>query len=195
MPCSELLPALHVGFERSPGHGGASRARRCTNGLEPRRRAARPIGRMPARLIRAAVVLALLVFTAPAEAIVLISPEEAALPAGEIPELNLRGSPTRRPTVIIVSPPAHAGLVRSPLHLIMRFRAFGGAGIDSDSVVVTYKKTPAIDITQRIIRFISEDGIDVPQAEVPPGVHKFRIQLKDRSGRAGAADFDFQVAK
>jgi hypothetical protein len=37
----------------------------------------------------------------------------------------------------------------------LEFRAFGGSKIDPDSVVVTYLKDPAIDITQRITPFIS----------------------------------------
>ena len=131
----------------------------------------------------------------PAEAFELISPAEAALPAGTIPALDLRGSPTRRPNVIVVSPPPGAGLVYSPLNLKLNFRAFGGAQINLDSVVVTYIKQPAIDITQRIQPYITADGIDVLQAEVPPGEHKFWIELKDQDGRIGGGEFTFEVAK
>jgi hypothetical protein len=96
---------------------------------------------------------------------------------------------------VVVSPPPTAGVVRSPLSLKIRLRAFGGAKVDPDSIVVTYKKTPKIDITQRIMPFISADGIDVPDAEVPPGIHEFRIELKDNDGRLGATEFKFQVGK
>jgi hypothetical protein len=72
---------------------------------------------------------------------------------------------------------------------------FGGAKVDPDSIVVTYKKTPEIDITQRIMPFITADGIDVPDAEVPPGTHTFRIEVKDNKGYLGATDFSFRVGK
>src|SRR5471030_1970254 len=104
----------------------------------------------------------------PAGAFQLITTEEAALPAGTVPALELRGSPTRRPNVTVVSPPPGAGLVHSPLDLKLQFRAFGGAEIDPNSVVVTYLKDPAIDVTQRLTPFISAAGIDVSQTDVPP---------------------------
>jgi hypothetical protein len=143
----------------------------------------------------AAICSAPIVVATPAEAFQLVTNDEAALPAGAIPALELRGSPTRRPNVVVVSPQPGAGLIHSPLDLKLRFYAFGGAQIDLDSVVVTYLKQPAIDITQRIAPFITAAGIDVSQAEVPPGTHQFWIELKDKSGRIGAAQFRFQVAK
>ena len=62
-------------------------------------------------------------------------------------------------------------------------------------MVVTYLKTPAIDITQRIMPFISAEGINILQAEVPPGKHQFWIELKDNDGRVGGTEFTFQVVK
>ena len=137
----------------------------------------------------------LLAATMRVDAFQLITPEEAALPAGPVPGFQLRGSPTRRPNVTIIWPPPTAGVLHSPLNVKLQFRAFGGAVIDPNSVVVTYLKTPAIDITQRIMPFISADGINISQAEVPPGKHQFWIELKDNDGRIGATEFTFQVVK
>jgi hypothetical protein len=131
----------------------------------------------------------------PAQAFQLITPAEAALPPAAIPAPELRGSPTRRPNITVARPAPDAGLVHSPLELKITFRAFGGAAIDLDSVVVTYLKQPAVDITQRIMPFITVGGIDIMQAEVPPGLHQFWIELKDKDGRIGGAEFGFQVAK
>jgi hypothetical protein len=125
----------------------------------------------------------------------LVTSEEAALPARSIPLLELRGSPTRRPIVVVVSPAPGAGLVHSPLDLRLEFRAFGGSEIDPDSVVVTYLKDPAIDITQRITPFISASGIIITQAGIPPGKHEFWVQLKDKDGRLGGGEVSFQVTK
>ena len=136
-----------------------------------------------------------LVAATPAAAFQLITAEEAALPAGVVPVLELRGSPTRRPNITVVSPPPNAGLVHAPLDLKLVFRAFGGATIDPNSVVVTYLKDPAIDVTQRLTPFISAAGIDVSQADVPPGKHQFWIELKDNDGRVGSGEFSFQVSK
>ena len=130
-----------------------------------------------------------------ARAFELVTRDEAALPAGEAPSLVMRGSPLRRPSILVVSPPPEAGLMHSPIDLKLRFHAFGGAEIDPESVVVTYLKHPTIDITQRITPFITAEGIEIDKVDVPPGAHQFWIEVKDKSGRAGAAELSFQVAK
>ena len=129
-----------------------------------------------------------------AHAFQLVTPQEAALPAADPPTLALRGSPTRRPNVTVVSPPAGAGLVHSPLALKIKFHAFGGAAIDPDSVIVTYLKQPAIDVTQRLAKAITADGVELDQVEAPPGAHHFWVEVKDNSGRIGAAELSFTVA-
>jgi len=161
---------------------------------------ARPSGpRMPrtwrAGACGAACLIGLFVLVTPADAIELVTAQEAALPPNQTPLLVFQGSPLRRPSITIVSPPANGGVMTSPLALKVKLEAHGGAKIDPDSIVVTYRKTPLINITQRIMPFISADGIVVPDAEVPPGVHEFRIELKDSHGNSGAADFSFQVGK
>jgi hypothetical protein len=144
----------------------------------------------------AAGLFAWLVMTgSQAGAFQLITSEEAALPVRSVPLLELRGSPTRRPIVVVVSPPPGAGLIHSPLELKLEFRAFGGSKIDPDSVVVTYLKDPAIDITQRITPFISTSGIIITEADVPPGRHEFWVQLKDKDGRLGGGEVSFQVTR
>jgi hypothetical protein len=144
----------------------------------------------------AAGVLAIFLAAAnPGRAFELVTPKEAALPAAPVLSLNLRGSPTRRPAVIVVSPPPAAAQLSSPLDVKLQFRAFGGATIDPSTVVVTYLKQPAIDLTQRLTPFITAQGIDISQVEVPPGKHQFWIELKDNEGRVGGAPFSFQVGQ
>jgi len=143
-------------------------------------------------LIANAVVLPT---ASPAQAFVLVTLEEAALPQSGAPEPALSRSPTRRPSVTVVSPPAHAGMIHSPFDLKLRFHAFGGARIDPTTVIVTYLKDPRIDITQRITPFITADGIYISHAEVPPGRHQFWIELKDNDGRVGAGELSFGVSR
>lgn len=130
----------------------------------------------------------------PAQAFQLIAAEEAALPPGTVPTFKARGSPSRLPSIIVLSP-SGAGAVYSPLSLRLRFSAFGGAAIDPDSVVITYIKQTNIDITPRVKSFITADGIDIVQAEVPPGMHQFWVELVDTDGRSNGREFDFQVIK
>ena len=121
-----------------------------------------------------------------ARAVQLVSEQEAAYP--DDPYQRSRGSPTPGPQIELVSP-ALTGLVKSPFHLKIRFKAHGGAVIDRDSIAITYKKIPPIDVTQRIDPFIHAEDIDVPEAELPPGTHPFQIVVKDSRGRWSAPLF------
>ena len=141
----------------------------------------------------AACLAAILGATIPATAFELITVAEAALPRGTPPSFEIRGSPAHLPTITVVSPHVGGGAVYSPLELKLDFHAFGGAAIDPDSVVITYIKQPNIDISPRIKPFITVHGIDIAQAEVPPGLHQFWIELKDTDGRIGGREFDVQV--
>jgi hypothetical protein len=142
----------------------------------------------------AGVLLAVAVDGAPA--LVLITPEEAALPdaVGAAHELGVRGV-TRGPMVSVVSPAPDAGAVRSPLRLLLRFESHGGAVIDPNSVKVVYLKNPAINLTQRIGDLVMTGGIDLRSTEVPPGTHYIRIEVKDTAGRLGSATFALFVLK
>jgi hypothetical protein len=151
-------------------------------------RRARAIGRL-------SVCLAVLFAAATsAAAFELVTPNEAALPPGKVPSAAVRGSPTRRPSITIISP-SGAGAIYSPVDLKVSFSAFGGATIDPDTVVVTYVKLPEIDITPRIREFITANGIDIAHADVPPGLHQFWIELKDSNGNFNGREVEFLVLK
>jgi hypothetical protein len=147
--------------------------------------------RVTGRLVAACALFAALCAGFPASALQLITESEAALPADHARDRGI----LRGPTIVIVSPPPAAGSIRSPLNLKIRFQGHGGATIDVDSVLLTYVKKPAVDLTQRIQRFIAPTGIDVQNAEVPPGTHTLRVNVTDSDGRASRTDFTFSVSK
>ncbi len=132
------------------------------------------------------VLLSLPLAMAPARADQLITPAEAALPSPPDSGLTLRGI-TRGPAIEQVEPSADAKGVSSPVKLKVLFSARNNATIDTGSVKVTYIKTPAVDLSARLKPHITPDGIDLKDAEVPPGTHLIRIDLKDSQGRASTA--------
>jgi hypothetical protein len=140
----------------------------------------------------AACTLALSSFVADARAIELVTQEEAMLPDDP---LGVPRGVTRAPDILLISPAANAGLVRSPLALKILFEAHGGSQIDPDSIVVTYHKIPSIDMTQRIRSFIRPKGIEIPVAELPVGKHLIRIDVKDNAGRDAAKLLTISVKK
>jgi hypothetical protein len=133
----------------------------------------------------------LLIAGTAAGAATLITESEAALPSDTTAGRGI----SRGPRVTIVSPPPTGGLVRSPVNFRLRFESFGGARINVESVVITYKKLPPIDLTQRVTAFITSEGVAMPVAEVPPGTHRIEVEVKDSDGRTGWADFTFSVGK
>jgi hypothetical protein len=149
------------------------------------------------RLLGAGTLLAALLPAMPAmpeSPMQLITASEAALPAEQVIKAHARGI-TRAPSVVIVSPPPAAGMMKSPVSLKIRYEAHGGAKIDIDSVLLTYLRTPEIDLTQRVKPYIGDNGIDVQDAEVPPGTHTIRVVVSDTDGRSNETDFTFTVGQ
>lgn len=141
--------------------------------------------------IVAGAIAAALAFASPVHAFELITKSEAALPA--VKGGHERGI-SRGPTIIIASPAPGAGTIHSPFDLKIDFKAHGNAKIDVESVLVTYLKNPKVDLTQRLRQFIEPNGIDVQNAEVPPGTHRLRVAVTDTNGHEGWTDFAFTVA-
>jgi len=135
----------------------------------------------------------LLLFAASIHAAPLITEGEAALPAAA-PAVVTRGV-TRGPSIKQVSPDPAADAVRSPISLKVAFEPRGGAKIDPASVKVSYMKSPAVDLTDRVKPALTEKGIQIDNAEVPPGDHQIRLTVQDSEGRQGTAVIHFKVVK
>jgi hypothetical protein len=129
---------------------------------------------------------------APVHAVKLISDEEARLPAAA-PMLT-RGI-TRGPTVRQIQPDPAAGPVKSPIALKIAFEARGGARIDPASVRMTYLRTTPVDLSERVRNSISDRGLELADAEVPPGEHEILLTLQDTEGRKSSQTIRLKVAK
>src|SRR5712671_8110941 len=128
----------------------------------------------------------------PARAAPLITAEEAALPPqkGAVPNSG-RGI-TRGPKIQV--PEAETGVQTSPVHFLVKFQTFGGSSIDLDALKVTYLKSPVVDLTSRVRPFALPGGIDMPDAQLPPGDHLVRIDVKDSEGRTASTSFFLRIA-
>lgn len=147
------------------------------------------------RLIGAYAVFTVVLLAGPADALQLITESEAALPADRtLPHLISRGI-SRGPMVVIISPSPAAGTLKSPLNLKIRFESHGNTKIDADSVLLTYMKKSTVDLTQRIKPYIETTGIDLQNADVPPGTHTIRVTVTDTAGHSSSRDFTFSVSK
>jgi hypothetical protein len=128
-----------------------------------------------------------------AKALELITEREAALPPLPQADLSFRAGVTRGPKAILVSPGEAETGVRSPLHFQIKFDSYPGVKADPATVKVTYLKSPVVDLTERLKGAITSDGIDVPVAEVPPGKHWIRIEMRDTRGLRSSGSFVLNV--
>jgi hypothetical protein len=135
-------------------------------------------------------VAAITVGSMPAQATQLITAEEAKSPPQKGAVATDRRGITRGPKVDVLGT---ADQVKSPMHLQLRFEPYGGAKIDPDSVKVTYLRSPNVDLTPRVKSFVLPAGIDMPDAELPPGEHMVRVDIKDSDGRPGTTIFVLKV--
>jgi hypothetical protein len=142
----------------------------------------------------AALSLLLTALQLPANAanLILITSDEAKLPPPKMAiALSARGV-TRGPQIEVVQ---DADPAKSPTHFQLKFVAHGGARIDPSTVQMTYLRTPDVDLTSRIKPFVTYDGVDIPDAVVPPGTHMLRVDLKDSDGRTGTLNFTLNITQ
>jgi hypothetical protein len=109
-------------------------------------------------IFRASLLSAFILTAHPLDAIagvVLITTEEAKLPTPK--GVFASRAITRGPRIDLAGPDANE--VRSPLRLQLKFRGFGGAKIDLESLRVTYLKMPNVDLTSRVRAYAKATGI------------------------------------
>lgn len=145
-------------------------------------------------MLRHLAVLAVLSpFALSAWAFQLIHASEAGL-AASAGALNTRGI-TRGPGIKQIAPDPGSGALKSPLNLKFAFEPRGGAKIDPASVRMTYLKANPIDLSPRIRHGVSDQGIELANAEVPPGEHELQVTVQDSEGRKSSHVLKLTVVK
>jgi hypothetical protein len=127
-----------------------------------------------------------------ARAEMLISEAEARLPASPDASMTMRGL-TRGPGIEQISPDPDRG-AKAPLALKVKFLTRNNVAVDPASVKLTYLKASPVDLTERVKPHLTPEGITMNAADVPPGTHLVRIELKDTNGRASTATLKLTVA-
>ena len=143
-----------------------------------------------ARLLQSALLSAAVAIPVSANAAALITPEEAALPVMKGAVANSNRGITRGPKITVTEENG----VKSPIRFKVKFQPLGGSSIDPDGVKVIYLKQPNVDLTSRVKPFTQATGIDMPDAQLPPGDHLVRIDVKDSEGRVSTTSFMLKIA-
>jgi len=139
----------------------------------------------------------LLETTASADRKWLITPEEAArvqAPTGDVKDLvsTARGS---GPLIIVRNPKAFEH-PRSPLKIFIAFEPGNSGQLPAmETLLVTLIGFIDINITDRLRDYISGTNIIVREAELPTGIHRLRILIKDMSGNPSERTVAIKVTK
>ena len=138
------------------------------------------------------LLLSASLLASPAWAVTLIKSEEAKLaPAGGM--IATRGI-SRGPAIKVVSPENPMNVV-SPFTLKVNFEARGGAKVDPAATKITYLKSTPVDLLPRVKPGLSDTGIVLEGAEVPPGEHVIQLSVQDSEGRVTNTTFLLNVVK
>ena len=124
----------------------------------------------------------------------LIKESEASLP----PPPQAKGATraiTRGPGISIVSPNPSGQKITSPFPLNIVFEPHGGAKIDLSSVRISYLRSENVDLLDRVHQGLTEKGINLASAEVPPGEHQIRVVVQDSEGRQSTTVLNLNVIK
>lgn len=135
----------------------------------------------------AAAVFLIGTSTAHAQALQLISADEAKLPAAATKAATR--AITRGPGIKLASPESVSG--QFPLKIA--FEPRGDSKIDVASVKVEYLKGSGVDLTDRLKAGIKPGGIEIPTAAAPSGEHPIRVTVRDSEGRVGSTEFKLIV--
>lgn len=128
-----------------------------------------------------------------ASAVTLIKNDEAKLPPAT-GGLTTRGI-ARGPGVKVVSPDPAQATVTSPFDLKINFESRGGVKIDPAATKVVYLKSKPVDLLPRVQPGLTETGIVLQKAEVPPGEHTIQITVQDVEGRTTNTLVQLNVVK
>lgn len=134
------------------------------------------------RLGLAAIVSTFALAAVAAEPVQLITREEAGLPFVGIASGQVRNL-TRGPGIDPLATPTTVN--GGPFRLVVKFKPSNGVPIDPATVRLTYRRQPAVDLTQRVKAFVTPEGIEAPAVVVPPGRHIIDIEATDKEGRVG----------
>ena len=94
------------------------------------------------------------------------------------------------PGIDIISPKLN-GKCRSPVNIIVRFTPRNGKDVDLSKLKVELIRFIAIDMTSKLLPFVTKEGVDVENVKLPSGKHKLRVTVGDSCG--GLTQLQFEV--
>lgn len=153
-------------------------------------------------IIRTLPAIVLAVFTVPVHAsgLALFTAEELqawdAETEGMVATESVITNSSGDGPLISIESPGESGTVNSPAAIRVLFQPGpSGEPANPDSFKFLLKKLITIDLTDRVTDYVTADGIDVDEADIPPGKYKFEMRIADMAGNESARQFKMRVVK
>ncbi|MDA0739782.1 MAG: hypothetical protein O2999_15050 [Nitrospirae bacterium] len=129
----------------------------------------------------------------------LITPEEAAMtPAADADPLqggahfDIGREDLDIGPIIDVQKPIAGKPLNAPIEISVTFKPRSHP-IDLTTLEVVLVKFINIDITDRVVDYVSDQGIQLKEAKIPSGSHRVRVSVADTTGAVSTRDFLFEV--
>jgi len=94
---------------------------------------------------------------------------------------------------IVLNSPKNGGRYPKPIKIDILFIPRDDTAIDLSTFKVIYVKVFDINITKRLKKHTTDNGIQIPEAELPSGKHKLKILLADTKGHMSTQKLAFVV--
>ena len=82
----------------------------------------------------------------------------------------------------------------NPFALKIHLSPRDGAAPNLATLRMESLKSPAIDLTPRILQYVTQDGINIDRVALPAGMYRFRVSVSDVRGRLTEKDFVIMVS-
>lgn len=124
----------------------------------------------------------------------LVSIDEMNASNNAAPQLLAKSIAPKDAPVIELSAPKLSLPVSSPTQIELKFQPTPPSTIKPETFKVLYGSFE-IDITKRILNVakVTESGVFVKEANLPPGKHKLLMVIDDTASRRGLRVIDFEV--
>jgi len=132
-------------------------------------------------LLVSLALAALTGFAGGIDMVTLLTDEEGRM--GEKPNglVNVGRLPDTGPDVKVISPDISKEY-QPPVKIDVRFIPKGNSRVDLSKFSVECLKIIDIDITDRIMPYVTEQGVKVDNAKLPSGEHKLKVTIGDNQG-------------
>lgn len=147
------------------------------------------------RLLNWCLVAAVLAYATCANAIELVTPEEAlSSQRAAMLEADLTAPDPLAPTIQLIDPDGLDKPLKNPFRMEVLFKPQQGAFLDF-TTFKAYYGTFRIDITQRLLKEAvkTPSSIRLANVDVPSGRHKLLISIKDNLGHTSVKEITFKV--